>query len=555
LIGKENIIGRNIGNYVIVAEIASGSFGQVYRAQHTYLTKRLVAIKFLHSTYLDSLQERERFLQEAQFLEILKHPHILPIIDVGIDVGTPYIVSEYATNGSLRDLLMARAGQPLELEEGIKNLSQVGEALHYAHEQQVIHRDLKPENILFNAHGDALLADFGIATMAATASVKLSGLSGTPSYMSPEQFRGTIGKRSDQYALACITYELFTGYKPFSAPDFFAIGMKHISEEPIKPSHLNSQISSRLEKVILKGMSKLRTDRYPDVKSFIDAFGLLETAEIAVPSLVSKDSRQWLTVARKRYAEKNYAEALLACEQVILLDGRSVAALKLKCEILAELGRREEVLAVCEQVIKLDPQNASLYCLKGENLLSLKAYSAALTAYSAALTYDPGYAEACYGRGQALRGLKRNAEALLAYDEAIRLASHNAHYYCAKGHALSDLGQYEPALAAYEQALKLDSQSSDAFSGKGNVLGMLGQYAEAAIAYEQAIHFDVKNISAYIGKGFVLCGLERYSAALEAYEQAIQLDPASSYAYEGKRFALEYAGRARAGQTLYKQIL
>lgn len=555
MIGRDNYIGRHIGNYKIVAEIASGSFGRVYRAQHTYLTRRLVAVKFLHTTYLDSQQERERFLQEAQFLEILKHPHILPIYDVGLDDGMPYIVAEYATNGSLRDLLINRSGQPLEIEEGTAILTQVGEALQYAHDQQVIHRDLKPENILFNTKDEALLADFGIATMAATASVKLSALSGTPSYMSPEQFRGTISKRSDQYALGCIAYELFTGYKPFSAADFFSIGMKHISEPPITPTHINPQIPDRVERVILKAMSKLRTDRYADIEAFIQALHGPETLKLATPLLPAKTSQQRLVEARAQYAAKGYSEALSACEQALQLDGRSVAAYELKCEILIALGRYNEVLATCEQALLLEKQNVKFFCLKGESLLALKTYEEALQAYEEGLKCDPGYAEASYGRGQALHALKHYADALQAYEEAIRFASHNAHYYCGKGNALTGLGQYTSALAAYEQAILLDPKSSGAYSGKGNVLGMLGQYSEASIAYEQAIHFDALNASAYIGKGFVLCGLERYDAALVAYEQAIQLDPVSKYAYEGKRFALEQGGKARDIQTFYKQIL
>jgi serine/threonine protein kinase len=102
---EDNYIGRQLGNYRIVEELASGSFGRVYKGVHIYLTKRVVAIKVLHRTYLGSQKERDNFLQEAQLLEMLKHPYILPIHDVGIDDGIPYFVVEYAPNGSLRDRL------------------------------------------------------------------------------------------------------------------------------------------------------------------------------------------------------------------------------------------------------------------------------------------------------------------------------------------------------------------------------------------------------------------------------------------------------------------
>jgi len=231
-----------IGNYKLVAELASGAFGHVYLAQHTILKNRSVAIKLMHSVYLGSSQERDRFIQEAQFLEVLKHPHILPIIDVGMHEGFPYLVAEYAPNGSLRDRIKRRAPRLLPMEEITAILSQVGQALQYAHQQNIIHRDLKPENILFNAKGEALLADFGLATLLTTGSVKQSTITGTVAYMAPEQLQGSICRESDQYALGCITYELFTGRMPFSATDLVTLIVKRLTEDPIVPRQLNPDL-------------------------------------------------------------------------------------------------------------------------------------------------------------------------------------------------------------------------------------------------------------------------------------------------------------------------
>src|SRR5438270_2972355 len=106
-----------IGNYYVINELASGTYGRVYIAQHTFLT-RIVAIKLLHSTHLNSQKERDRFLQEARILEKLKqHPHILPIVDVGIYQDSPYLVTEYASNGSLANLVERQAPHPSSIEE------------------------------------------------------------------------------------------------------------------------------------------------------------------------------------------------------------------------------------------------------------------------------------------------------------------------------------------------------------------------------------------------------------------------------------------------------
>lgn len=267
--GDRNI-GRLIGNYRVLAEIGAGGFGKVYRGEHVYLTERIVAIKFLH-THLSSVEEREQFLQEAHFLEKLKHSHMLQVFDVGIDEGFPYLVTEYAPNGSLRNHIKQFAPNFLPVEEVIRILSQIGQPLYYAHQQQIIHRDLKPENILFNANDEALLSDFGIATTLSTASVKAVGLIGTPLYMAPEQFQGIISKESDQYALGCITYELVTGQPPFNAPDFFALGFRHLSATPVPPRQINPDLPEHVEQAILKALAKQRNERHTDIRAFINA--------------------------------------------------------------------------------------------------------------------------------------------------------------------------------------------------------------------------------------------------------------------------------------------
>src|SRR5207247_9428622 len=196
---ENNYIGRQIGNYRIIEEIAAGSFGRVYKGLHIYLKNRLVAIKLLHRAYLGSQKERENFLQEVQLLEMLKHPNILPILDVGIEDGIPYFVVEYAPEGSLRDHLQAAHPHPLQLDVTLNILTQIGQALSYAHQQNIIHRDLKPENILFNTTGDALLADFGISVILFTPMSTVVYIIGAPLYMHTDQFVDMLRSRSDQH--------------------------------------------------------------------------------------------------------------------------------------------------------------------------------------------------------------------------------------------------------------------------------------------------------------------------------------------------------------------
>ena len=289
-----------IGNYQIIKEIARGSAGRVYLARHLHLTRRVVAIKLLHVAQLSSQQERRDFLKEASFLDLLEHPYILSIIDVSIHDENPYIVAEYAPNGSLKERIRAIAPSLLLAEEVRKILSQVGQALQYAHERNIVHRDLKPANILFNANEDALLADFSIALKLDEARTQLTDASGTPYYMAPEQFEGIVSKKSDQYGLGCIAYELVTGQRPFNALDWQALAYKHAKEVPIAPSKFNPELPEYVDQAILRALAKDRVDRFEDVITFLAALrlppayqaGRPSISQTNIPTVVSSQPRQ-----------------------------------------------------------------------------------------------------------------------------------------------------------------------------------------------------------------------------------------------------------------------
>lgn len=266
--------GEQIAGYRILARLGCGGCGCVYLGQHPRLINRFVAIKIFTGN-VESEEEQTRFLREAFLLDQLRHPHILPILDIGIEAdrlrgSLPYLITEYAPNGSLRDRLEARAG-PLRLEEALPILSQVGKALQYAHAHDVVHCDLKPENILFTEEGQALLADFGIAAILSSAQTEQGGLMGTVEYMAPEQFDNKVSTKSDQYALGCIAYELFTGRLPFRAHDRSALMYQHLSVAPLPPRQLNSALPQPIDQAILKALAKDREDRYPDVAAFLAA--------------------------------------------------------------------------------------------------------------------------------------------------------------------------------------------------------------------------------------------------------------------------------------------
>ena len=160
--------GQHFGNYRLVSLLGQGGYAEVYLGQHVRLNQQ-AAIKVLHA-HLTS-QEAEHFQQEAQTISQLSHPSIIRVFDFDVQDGVPFLVIDYAPNGSLRQRYPK--GQPGALPQVISLVKQVADALQYAHEQKFIHRDVKPENMLLGRRQEVLLSDFGIATIAhSTSSLK-----------------------------------------------------------------------------------------------------------------------------------------------------------------------------------------------------------------------------------------------------------------------------------------------------------------------------------------------------------------------------------------------
>jgi serine/threonine protein kinase len=380
-------LGKRIGNYRIRAKIGSGGYGSVYIGEHTILTGRTVAIKMLHTRYLNVKKERYRFMEEARLLEKLKHPRILPIIDVGIHKGSLYIVTEYAPGGSLHDLLQRLYPHHLTIEEAIIILTQIGEALDFAHQQNIIHCDLKPANILFNTSGKAVIADFGNALVLASKNFVLtSTVTGTLAYMAPERFQGVIHKASDLYSLGCIAYQLFTGATPFHAQNDTALRDKHLYEKPVSPTRMNPQLPTYIEQAVLKAMAKNPAERYRDVLSFITA---LHPPQRANASNTSRKQEEYLLeVGNNCYSLGRNSDALAAYNQAIWLDPNLAAAHNGRANVLYRLGRHGGALVAYNQAIWLDPNLAAAHNGRANVLYRLGRYEEALAASKRAHRID-----------------------------------------------------------------------------------------------------------------------------------------------------------------------
>ena len=257
----ENLTGKQLGPYRVVAPLGEGGMAAVYKAYQPGMD-RYVALKVLPQQLAADPLFVERFKREAKTLAQLQHPHILPVFDYGESEGYTYIAMPLVESGTLTNLLK---GQPLPFDQVRSIITQVGDALDYAHTLGLVHRDVKPSNVLIDKRGNCLLTDFGIAKIVESTAklTNTGGILGTPAYMSPEQGRGDkVDARSDIYALGVVLYEMATGRVPFDAETPIAIIFKHVQDPLPPPSLINRNVPDALERVILKSMAKNPDDRF-----------------------------------------------------------------------------------------------------------------------------------------------------------------------------------------------------------------------------------------------------------------------------------------------------
>lgn len=255
-----------LGNYRLLRLLGKGGQAVVYLGEHRYL-KRLAAIKVLRAS-LDE-ESGEKFCVEAQLLAGLSHPHIIRVLEFGIEQGVPFFVMDYAPNGSV--LTLCPRGTCLVSDAVADYVEQVADALQYAHDHHIIHRDIKPENLLLDEQQRILLSDFGIALLAPSPDLlNTQDLVGTFPYMAPEQLRGKPCMASDQYALGVVAYEWLCGCRPFGDSTGDIVYQQRTAPPP-SLREKNPALSRVVEAVILKALAKDPRQRYKDVRTFAQA--------------------------------------------------------------------------------------------------------------------------------------------------------------------------------------------------------------------------------------------------------------------------------------------
>src|SRR5215470_6900122 len=272
--------GTQLGNYDVPRRIRIGGMGAVYEGRQRTAFGRRVAIKVILGSYASDREMRRRFAREARTVAKLHHPHILPLIEFGVEQGILYLVMPFIEGGTLTGYLHHELP---ELKEVADIFLQLLDAVEYAHEEGLIHRDIKSSNVLLEARRSGppyvYLADFGLVRYSEQSGLEQAGkpipldqIPGTPHYMAPEQARGIVTTATDIYALGVLLYQMLVGELPYDDPDDVEVIQMHLQEPVPSPCDRDATIPIELGEVVRTAMAKRPEDRFRNVAELRSAF-------------------------------------------------------------------------------------------------------------------------------------------------------------------------------------------------------------------------------------------------------------------------------------------
>ena len=263
----------DVRDYEVLGLIGSGGMARVYKARHRS-TGQLVAIKMLHTSRLGNPADVQRFKREASRIKHLRHPHIVKILDTGLEAEPPYFCMELVRGQGLNQCLEGFVSDPRDAARVVKSIA---ETVHYANERGILHRDLKPRNVILDEKGQPHLTDFGLARAEEDSELtRTNDILGTPAYMAPEQAAGTprdVTNRTDVYGVRAILYALITGRAPFESNSPREMLRIVQFQRPRNPSELNGRVESDLATICVKCLEKRPFRRYESAAAVAEELG------------------------------------------------------------------------------------------------------------------------------------------------------------------------------------------------------------------------------------------------------------------------------------------
>lgn len=360
---------RQFGDYELLAEIARGGMGVVYRARQTSLN-RVVAIKLLLGGEWASAEFVQRFLAEAEAAARLDHPGIVPVYEIGVHEGRHFIAMKFLEGDSLAAKIARPETRP-HPREAANLLAKLARTVHYAHQRGVLHRDLKPANVLLDSRAEPVLTDFGLAKLIEH-DVQLTqtrAVLGTPAYIAPEMASGRAGDSTtaaDVYGLGAIFYELLAGRPPFSGRTPVEVLRRVVETDPPAPSSIadsTQPIDRDLDTICLKCLEKDPARRYGSAEALADDLERWLRGEPihARPSGALERVGKW--------ARRNPTVAALSVFLVLALVAISVISTVMNVRVSAARGKlAQQAEERRQQIVRLNVATGNRLAEEGDPL-------------------------------------------------------------------------------------------------------------------------------------------------------------------------------------------
>ncbi|MCA8924409.1 MAG: serine/threonine protein kinase, partial [Planctomycetes bacterium] len=294
-----NFVGQRIGRFAVERELGQGMAGSVWLARDPQ-SLRQVAIKLLHQPLDPSSSRGQRFQREVRALLALRHPAIVPLLEVGVHQGRAFLVLPHFAGGSLEQRL--QTGGAFEPRQAARLVARLAEGLELAHAQGILHRDLTPANVLLDGEGQPAIGDFGLARFVHDPGADLTrsgAFYGSPGYLAPEQALGDrteLGVGTDVYGLGGVLYACLTGQPPLPARTLPEALTSAAERVPPPPSSLARGVPAELDRICARCLEKRPANRFPTAAALGASLrGFL--AASPRPRLDRRGSSPWLTVA------------------------------------------------------------------------------------------------------------------------------------------------------------------------------------------------------------------------------------------------------------------
>ncbi|HKS26127.1 MAG TPA: protein kinase [Thermoanaerobaculia bacterium] len=513
----------------MVRELGKGAMGIVYLAKDP-LIGRLVALKTIraaaHADDDETKEFQQRFIREAQAAGILNHPSIVTVHDIGMDepTGTSFIAMEYVEGSNLKEVLAQ--GRPLPFDQIGDIVSQVADALDFAHAKGIVHRDVKPANIILVDGNRAKITDFGIAKIATGGNLTTTGqFLGTPNYMAPEQIKGApVDGRTDIFSLGICLYECLTRRKPFGGDSLTSISYK-IVHEPFPPLHeINPQIPDGYEEVVAHCLAKDPVKRYQRGRELANALRAVVRGErpsrisdsFFADTMVTHD-RERLPTVDMPFPEAEEAPPAAASDGPFDTNPRAS-------------GSQAAVHATPAPPPRPRPARSGPSVFRRS--LSPPVFLGIVALLLAAFV---GSVLAIKSRELKPRPVDKQLDARRAKERQLRQ----------DGEKLVTQGRIDEAYAKYDELHKL-APNSPAVTARLQQLSLIRQQ-------RQVTNQQVTDAAQKFDEGVALYNARKYDDAVKVFEASFQLNPARIETVNYLKLAQQQSDRVRAEQAARQQ--